>query len=198
MLRTNRLHPFGWRAWGGALRLPYPYHAMTASTIPAVTLGTVVVGGLWAYYRVYKRREHAFRLEFTTTVNFVGVQDGEPSRSVSGGSRLSIDFSPGCSTILPLSLRRSLMRPARLQGIGGIACLRVNRQNRRLRQRHGSKAPSLRTDRAQGGATQGSSHNATERAATNCRTTHDDPFSGCLSNQFRCENGGTCSAGITP
>jgi len=51
---------------------------MTASTIlSALTLATVVVGGLWAYYRLYKRREHAVRLEFTTTVNFVGVQDGK-------------------------------------------------------------------------------------------------------------------------
>lgn len=51
---------------------------MTASTIlSALTLGTVVVGGLWGYYRLYKRREHAVRLDFTTTVNFVGVQDGK-------------------------------------------------------------------------------------------------------------------------
>jgi hypothetical protein len=51
---------------------------VTASTIlSALTLGTVVVGGLWAYYRLYKRREHAVRLDFTTAVNFVGVQDGQ-------------------------------------------------------------------------------------------------------------------------
>jgi hypothetical protein len=40
-------------------------------------LGTVVVGGLWAYYRLYKRREHAVRLEFTVALNFVGVQHGK-------------------------------------------------------------------------------------------------------------------------
>jgi hypothetical protein len=51
---------------------------VAASTIiSALTLGTVVVGGLWAYYRLYKRREHAVRLDFTTIVNFVGVQDGK-------------------------------------------------------------------------------------------------------------------------
>jgi hypothetical protein len=49
----------------------------TSTIISALTLGTVVVAGLWAYYRLYKRREHAVRLEFTTVVHFVGLQDGK-------------------------------------------------------------------------------------------------------------------------
>ena len=49
---------------------------MSAATIiSALTLATVCVGGVWAYYRVIKRREHAVRLDFRTSVNFVGVQD---------------------------------------------------------------------------------------------------------------------------
>lgn len=50
---------------------------MSASTIiSALTLATVVIGGVWAYYRVSRRREHAVRIEFTTDVKFVGIQDG--------------------------------------------------------------------------------------------------------------------------
>jgi hypothetical protein len=51
---------------------------VTADTIiSALTLATVVLGGLWAYYRLYKRREHVVRLDFTVDVRFIGVQNDQ-------------------------------------------------------------------------------------------------------------------------
>jgi hypothetical protein len=43
--------------------------------VSVATLLTVVIGGLWAYYRFVRRREHAVRLGFKVDVKFVGVQD---------------------------------------------------------------------------------------------------------------------------
>jgi len=41
-----------------------------------VTLGAAAIAGIWAIFKVAKRREHSPRIEFTVDVEFVGRQKG--------------------------------------------------------------------------------------------------------------------------
>lgn len=48
-------------------------YAQAIQSVATVT--AIIIGGIWAYFRFYKQREHSTRLEFTVDVEFVGLQD---------------------------------------------------------------------------------------------------------------------------
>ena len=41
------------------------------------TLSAIIIGGVWAYFRFYKQREHSLRPEFTVNVEFIGLQNNK-------------------------------------------------------------------------------------------------------------------------
>jgi hypothetical protein len=50
---------------------------MVQAVVSIFTLIVVLAGGVWAYFRFVRQREHALRFEFTVNVVFVGTQGND-------------------------------------------------------------------------------------------------------------------------